>query len=106
MPPAQALTFDALLAEIGRRKSRQTAALYEHLVATRGAGTPPFVVDMAELTEELTAHSPHAGLFAHDRPRWSAHRWVAAGLWELRFLGISQPALGQAAPAAVGRLAR
>lgn len=90
------LTFAGLLAEIAQRKSRQTAALYEHLVATHGAGTPPFVVDMAELAEELRTRSPHASLFTRAEPPWGAYWCVATGLWELRYLGISQPALGPA----------
>jgi|GEM_PF-6373934 hypothetical protein len=51
---------------------------------------------MTELTEELTAHSPHAGIFTRAGPHWGARWCVATGLWELRFLGISQPALGPA----------
>ena len=90
------LTFERLLIAIARRKSRQTAALYAHLVATRGAGPPPFVVDMAELAEELTRRSPPANVFTQDRAHWGAHWSVAVGLWELRFLGLSQPALGPA----------
>lgn len=90
MPDALPLTFAGLLTEIARRKSRQTAALYEHLVATHGAGTAPFVVGIAELTDELTARSPHAAVFSRDGAHWC----VAVGLWELRYLGISPPALG------------
>lgn len=94
MAIAPTLTFAGLLTEIARRKSRQTAALYAQLVATHGAGTPPFVVDLAELTAELTGRSPQADLFTRAGPHWGANWSVAGGLWELRFLGLSQPALG------------
>lgn len=95
-PTTPPLTFASLLAEIARRKSRQTAALYAHLVATRGAGTPPFTVDLAELTAELAARHAGTDLFTRDGPHWGAHWHVAAGLWELRYLGLSWPALGAA----------
>lgn len=95
MAIAPALTFAGLLAAIARRKSRQTAALYAHLVATRGAGTPPFTVDLAELTAELAARHADTDLFTRDGPHWGAHWHVAAGLWELRYLGLSWPALAR-----------
>ncbi len=84
------LTFAGLLTAIARRKSRQTAALYAQLVATRGAGTPSFVVDIADLTEELTTHSPHAGLFTREGPHWGANWCVATGLWEHAFVTVGR----------------
>jgi hypothetical protein len=95
-PTTPPLTFVSLLDAISRRKSLRTAALYAHLVATRGAGTPPFVVNMAELTEESATRCAGTDLFTRVGPHWGAHRCVAVGLWELRFLGISRPALGPA----------
>ena len=65
MPP---LTFAGLLDAIAQRKSRQTAALYAHLVATHGAGTQPFTADLAALTVELAAC--HADLFTQAGAHW------------------------------------
>jgi hypothetical protein len=48
------------------------------------------------LAQELLTRSPHASLFTRAGPHWGAHWCVAVGLWELRFLGISRPALGPA----------
>jgi hypothetical protein len=91
-PTTPPLTFVSLLDAIARRKSRQTAALYAHLVATRGAGSAPFTVDLAALAEELAARPTGTDLFTRAGPHWGAHWCVAVGLWELRFLGISRPA--------------
>lgn len=94
---ASSLSFDAILTELARRASRQTAALYTYLVGRYGATGAPLQIDVPRLLADLRA-SPGADRLFDREDEFR----LRASLWELGNWAIAWP--GRASPRPVRRL--